>query len=933
MATFTVNSSVNFDDASFSTRAGNDTYNLNGATLTIDTDTRYCANSTAAKGNLGTVTISATLGGKILLDGSKVKLIPYNTGSGNVPAIGTTITNSSGGYTGYLLGVYSALNVAPTAAGAAMPASGYIKVKNTTGAFTSGALSGIGATSTGADVVGWIEVVGVDGGRITCPRLGTTQIAGEWFEAGTTSGSANQTIQLPASLTNTYYPGVWIETAVGSGTYEFYGNAGSATTVFATDAIRGKVVWISAQGSCVISKTSFGGYLPVTGLKVRVPNVICVTCTSAAQSTNSYNVAPASRFTFDFSGGGLANVSKGILIWFAKFTGAYSITFSNCGFVDSFYLGSHLSPVSIDNLGVGIGTNVNVSAAFNFNYTFNGGTISNSSFIRYQYSPGVLSMPAAGIFNLTYSNCKFYAMLNRASTVGQSYQQSIGTNVVLTNCTFIGGSVIFLSCVNTTVTNLVYCDLITGATTSSNGLTALGFDKCTTALVNGITFGSQTNAHPYEALFGIAESTGITMRNIGTSASPLSLGSANACNYVLLGVVSGQNGDSTNIKLQRIYVSNLRGGKFVNSQSIDDGVTLESCWGAAADTIPVGSQDTIYKSMYAGGAIPTSFTSVYGTHFYDTFVSSTSGNIGLFLNEATSATSAYVTTSMATGSGFTSTGSVVMATTNDYIIWEWPHYVLGYTGFTAIASTVTGINAAANHWYEYQIDKNDSNEFNGSYKNFYYERTGGVTTNGSATVTMTSTTGIAAGDRIYHANIPAGTRVLTVDSATQVTMSANSTATAGSLTFIVSALNGETSISATLGFKLKIRAKCTTGSTSNTITGIYCTGTTDAVSQTTQYPLDYATITITVQDNLSAPIQNARVAIYKTSDNTEIMNVLTNASGIATKSVEYLSNTTVYIRVRKSSTGTRYLNNDSAGTITSSGLTSTITMITDSVAT
>lgn len=930
MATFTVNSSVNFDDASFSTRAGNDTYNINGVTLTIDTDTRYCANSSAATGNLGTVTLSATSGGKVLIDGSKVRLIPYNTGSGNVPAIGTTITNSSGGYTAYLLGVYSALNVAPTAAGAAMPASGYIKVKNTTGAFTSGALSGIGATSTGADVVGWIEVVGVDSKVITCPRLGTFQIAGEWFEVGTTSGSANQTIQMPASLASTYYPGVWIETAVGSGTYEFYGNAGSASTVFATDAVRGKVVWVSSQGSLIISKTSFGGYLPVTGLKIRVPNVLCITCTSGAQSTNSYNATPASRFTFDFTGGGVVDISKGILTWGTKFSGAYSVTFSNCGFLDSFSLGSHLSPVSIDNLGVGIGTSINVSAAFNFNYTFNGGTISNSVFIRYQYTPGVLSMPTAGIFNLTYSNCKFYAMVNRASVAGQSYQQSIGTNIVLDNCTFIGGSTTFLSCVNTTINNLIYCDLITGATTTSNGLSSLAFSKCTTAVVNGITFGGQTNAHPYNSLFNVNESSGIIIRNIGAAGSALSLGSANACNYVMIGVTS----DNTNLKLQRIYVSNARGGKLVESQAVDAGIIMESCWGTASDIIPVGSQETIYKSMYAGGAIPTSFTNVYGSHFYDVFTSATAGNIGLFLNEATENTSTYVTTSLAAGSGFTSTGSIVMATTNDNVIWTWPHYVLGYTSFTAAAPTVTGTNAASNHWYEYQIDKNDSNGFNGSYKNLYYQRTGGATTNASATVTMTSTTGVAVGDRIYHANIPAGTSVLTVDSATQVTMSANSTATAGSLTFIVSALNGETSISATLGFKLKIRATCTTGNASNTITGIYCPGTTDAVSQTTQYPLDYATITITVQDNLGAAIENARVAVYKISDNTEVMNLLTDAGGIATKSVEYLSNTPVYIRVRKSSTGTtRYFNNDSAGTITSSGLTSTITMITDTVAT
>ena len=51
MATFTLSANQNFQDAAFSTRAGNDTYNLAGFRLTIDTDTRYCTNATATTGN------------------------------------------------------------------------------------------------------------------------------------------------------------------------------------------------------------------------------------------------------------------------------------------------------------------------------------------------------------------------------------------------------------------------------------------------------------------------------------------------------------------------------------------------------------------------------------------------------------------------------------------------------------------------------------------------------------------------------------------------------------------------------------------------------------------------------------------------------------------------------------------------------------------
>lgn len=93
------------------------------------------------------------------------------------------------------------------------------------------------------------------------------------------------------------------------------------------------------------------------------------------------------------------------------------------------------------------------------------------------------------------------------------------------------------------------------------------------------------------------------------------------------------------------------------------------------------------------------------------------------------------------------------------------------------------------------------------------------------------------------------------------------------------------------------------------------------------------TLSVMVEDTVGSPIQNARVAIYKTSDGTELLNTLTNSSGIASTSYAYTADTAIDIRVRKSSTGsTRYVNNDSAGTITSTGFSSIVVMIQDTIA-
>lgn len=198
---------------------------INGGVLTIDTDTRWHANAPASMtGTLGSPTISATLGGGLTVDARNVRWLAYDTGSGNVPAIGTAITQ--GGISGYLLGVYDALTSAPTAVGAAVPANGFIKFKSVTGgSFTSGALTGIGASATGADKTGWLEVVLEATATITTSRVGSGFVTrGDWFYLDDTTATIGQVLQVPTNGggDGTMCPGVWIETAVASDEYEFW---------------------------------------------------------------------------------------------------------------------------------------------------------------------------------------------------------------------------------------------------------------------------------------------------------------------------------------------------------------------------------------------------------------------------------------------------------------------------------------------------------------------------------------------------------------------------------------------------------------------------------------------------------------------------------------------------------------------------------------
>lgn len=92
-------------------------------------------------------------------------------------------------------------------------------------------------------------------------------------------------------------------------------------------------------------------------------------------------------------------------------------------------------------------------------------------------------------------------------------------------------------------------------------------------------------------------------------------------------------------------------------------------------------------------------------------------------------------------------------------------------------------------------------------------------------------------------------------------------------------------------------------------------------------------ITITVFDQSNDPIQDAQVAVYKSSDNTQLMNEDTLVTGIATESFNFSTDTDIYVRVRKSSSGTtRYEIFSTTGKITSAGFTLTVTLKEDDIA-
>lgn len=793
MATFTITAAQNID--ALASKTGGDTYNVNGGTLTIDQDSRVGTNQSTST-TLGPVTLSASLGGTINIDGTSIWMIPFSGGTGNVPAWNTVITNGTG--SGKLIGVHSALTAASTATGAAMPATGFLRVKQKTGAYEAGALTGISATADDAGRVGWIEIVGDEASTLTANRLGTLNITGAWYEIGTTNGTANQTMQIPNNGLLRYAAGVFIEQNAGAGDYEFYPNAGIVTTT-GTEAARGKCVWIDNTGLVRIgnSGAANNGFVPASGLKVVIGNIFFENATTAARTANVIpNATIATRYDFTTTGGGVLNVDKCNMAWYFSCSQAYSVAASNSGFIDAILLSEIATAMTISKIGVGNKpTTALVTNPLTMTLNFAGGTFTDCVFQRVatgaNNSTNVILTDCDG-FTFTRVTTRYAAL--RAHTLPVAITATRVNNCTFDNLKMIDGSFNIVTCANLNINNTIYINAVSGTTGTTNPLNIfLLTTNCLNVKIDGLTL-PVTNNHPYTGLvsIGVAGCTNTIVRNFGTYASPLSLGSANATGLIFTLTAAAA---AVNTRFERIYCSNTRTGIMTGDNS-SKGLIMKNVFGDYADAADVSAVLNMFQKGLGTTKALTAQTGVYGTHWMDYFTSTTAGRLAIVMNEPTAQTTSQVT--LSGGAAFTSAGGLYMPTIGQQAIFETPDYIIGHTAFTNSALVMAG-GTATNYTYQYQIDKNDGNGFS------------------AWSVDRTPTT-------------------------------------------LGTSLNGET-INATTGFKLKLKITTSTTNTT-AITSVYMPMTSTTTTQAYQYPLDTVPVTVTALDATTlSPIQDARVLV------------------------------------------------------------------------
>jgi hypothetical protein len=824
MANQTVSVDRNLDDAAINGLANGEDITINtGARLTINSDNRWSQQAAV----IGAITIDSGTGGIIDIDGTEVWWIPYDAGTGNVPALGTVDTDDCTGSvagTGEFLGIFTALGVAPSAAASAMPATGFLKLRRKTADFADnevitlagGATATVNSTTGGQR--GWLHIAGEEATTITVPRVGVFEAIGDWFELGTTNGSDDQTFQYYVS---DQCPALQIETGSGTGVYEWWVCAGTtrwaqANLRVATDE-RGKLFGCSTAGVITIA-TRVGndsGYKPTSGCKVRVPNIHFCNSTSANWATNLRNTTLATRWDFTTTSAGDMTLEKVNLNAYPSFTQPYSVVMTDCGVLDQLLVSECATEPILTRVAVGLSAAID-NAPISISSCFSGVSLIECIALKYEAESADTGATVTDCDDVTITGGKYMtfgdntaATLNRGASSTGALTLTRVTNSVLDDVVVIGAAIRIVSCINIDINDAVFGCQVEGQTTNStNPVSAIDINSASSGIVvtgYGGNYAGIANTHPYSAIVALAQSYDCIVQSIANATSPYDCGSANAC-----AGIAALGGNNSGHKIRACYCSNARTGGVTDSNS-DARCEYVNVWGDGADTgLVLNALNTEARGLRSTNPT-TGATAVYGTHFYDTFISTTEGRLIFLANEPTALSGTKLQTTAGTAV-YTSTGQVKLLALNDAIVWEMDYFCLGWTALNNAAPTFSGTNSG-NHTIEYQIDT------------------------GSGWSSWKTASG---------ANLSAET------------------------------------ISSTTGFKLKLRATCSTASSTNAIINIRITGTTTSTAQKEQYPLVTVPVNITTLDaSDSTEIESARVLLRASAGTTV---TITRSSSTATVS-------------------------------------------------
>lgn len=711
MANQTITANANYDSASISGLLNGEMITVNGGTLTINSDVRWGQQAAV----LGTLTVNF---GSAILDGRDVWWVPFSGATGNVPALGTAGTpdvTRGGSNVGEFLGIWTALGVAPSAAGSAMPASGFIKFRITTATFAASDVltfaNGATATLSGAGQRGWIHFVGRETFATSIARLGSFLVRGDWFQLGTTSGADDQTFQFPVTDA---CPAIQIETSAGSGVFEWYVNAGGrwgqATVSVSTDA-RGKMFGQDvATGVITIARraTNACGFKPPAGCIVRIPNVIMSSALAADYSVNTINTTLNSRWRPSI-GAGAFDIDRACCNAYINASGAASFSIVDSALLSAVAFSGCATNITITRVGIG-NTGTTAYSWINYSNSFFGLTVTDCYGLSHETSPGTVgfSSNSGQLISLTRVKSVVLPASGARAFGNGAFSYTTVAQLAMADCEAIGGNIQLTTVAGASISGTRYADQTIGETTGTAALSGILVSNLSTDVnISGFSaFAGIANIAPRNAIVRIVQlSKRIVISDIGSAASPYNCGTGSFPCGIVLEVSS-----LTDLTARRIYTVNAATTVY-SGTSLTEKVALVNVWGDGGDSFANIGNNNVIRGCFATNSTAGQ-TGAYGSMFADLFTSTTAGRIVIFGNEPSSSTLSQVSTSFTAGAGFNGSGSIALPNVGDTVTWEMPYFALGHTRMANVAPTVTGTNTGN---YSFEFQWNTGAGFNGTW--------------------------------------------------------------------------------------------------------------------------------------------------------------------------------------------------------------------------
>lgn len=674
---------------------------------------------------------------------------------------------------------------------------------------------------------------------------------------------------------------------------------------------RGKFFYGNANtGEITLAKRTNGtaGVKPATGRKVRIPNIFLTSAASVEWAQNEWNYTPTtSNYQIRTTGAGSYVFDKVSSYWRLGITAApFSVDLKSSALNISMTVQSLIGPFTIDNCAFS-STNGSFDNRISLTSSLDAVNITSSKFFKWA-SGTVLTF--SDVSNLIIDSCTLLSGSNitglRIRTTGLGIVNATNTkNSEIKNTSIIGGNLNFLTGFNQKLSNIRYADLLFGASDLGGTNVAVSLSSVLGVDIDGFyPVDDLQDVNPVLCLVRLTNLTGdVKAANIGSVSVPWICSSANMQSAVQSATLTG-----TNFEFNRIYVTGTSSSGIIQLPTSAN-IIATNVW-VDGDEVQLhrvqrglfkGCRWTVSKTPQAG---------VYGTHWNESFTSTTKGQFVITGNEPVPATVSQCNASLINASGFTGNGNVILSDTSDTITWTFPDYARGHTGIAQQASgidcfDVVGTNTQAFE-FSYQIDKN-TGTFS-AWKHLVNSTrmaSGGVSGTNSITINTADEAALIRkpqiGDYIQSVAgvLPAGTTITNV-AGTTITTSNNFTvnATLNELFYFWSDIAAE-SISPSTGFKLKVKVEVNSASFSNVFSFLFIPTDTNATDYLTQYPLPFD------GNGVITNIETgSRIQIYNVTTSNELVNEVVNATSYT---YQYYQGTTVtsgdLIRIRLSILG------------------------------